>query len=372
MELSSSEGGPLGGAYELALRDRHAALCARFVEFAGWEMPLQYSGIVAEHLAVRERVGLFDVSHLGRVELRGAEAGELLRSVTTYDVTAMPPGSAHYSLCCNDEGGIEDDIMVYRLVEDRWLVVHNAANAEAGLERLESAAPHLARDINGETVMLAVQGPKALALGGAFFGKVVAGLARHDCVSLTWQGDELLITRTGYTGEDGIELVAPRELAGRLWQGLIQVGLLPVGIGARDTLRLEAALPLHGSDIGPSTNPFEARLGWAVTLEDERPFKGREALAALAVAPPDRRLTCVESEARAVFRRGQTVIDAPGATVGSLTSGAFSPTLGLGIGMAYLPPNLATPGLNVSVVIRDRAVPARVIRRPFYKPDSAT
>ena len=262
--------------------------------------------------------------------------------------------------------------MVYRLVADRWLVVHNAANAAAGLERLESAAPHLARDINSETVMLAVQGPKALALGGAFFGKVVAELARHDCASLTWQGDELLIARTGYTGEDGIELVAPRELAGRLWEGLIQVGLLPVGIGARDTLRLEAALPLHGSDIGPSTNPFEARLGWAVTLEDERPFKGREALAALAAAPPDRRLTCVESEARAVFRRGQTVIDAPGATVGSLTSGAFSPTLRLGIGMAYLPPNLATPGLNVSVVIRDRAVPARVIRRPFYKPDSAT
>lgn len=351
------------------LHDLHAELGARFTSFAGWEMPLQYAnGTVSECRAVRERAGVFDVSHLARVRLRGSDAGPALRSVTTYDVTALKPGRAHYSLYCNDDGGIEDDVFVYRLPDKRWLVVHNAANAAPDFARLEAVSGSDPDDVTASTVMLAVQGPGALETLEGIFAAPLAGTRRNACLELDWAGARALFARTGYTGEDGGECVLAPEPGARLLRALIERGVDPAGLAARDTLRLEAALPLHGNDIGPDTNPFEAGLGFAVSLEDTG-FTGRDALIALAANPPKRQLACVRTEERAVLRAGYELVErnAGGRTLGQLTSGGFSPTLGVGIGMAYLSAALAEPGRELAVRIRSRDVAAAVVRRPFYR-----
>ena len=359
---------PDGGLRRLALHDRHVAAGARFAPFAGWEMPLQYQGIVAEHEAVRRDAGVFDVSHLGRAWVRGAAAAARLRSVTTFGVTRLEPGRAHYSLYCNEQGGIDDDIFVYRVEANRWLVAHNAANAEADYARLAGAAGELAEEATGETVMLAVQGPRAPEVLSSLFGAPYALMRRHDCAEIEWEGTTVLVARTGYTGEDGGECVVPAEHAGRLWDACLARGVTPVGLGARDTLRLEAALPLHGNDIDASTNPFEAGLGFAVTLEDGAPFIGRDALARLADEQPPRRLTCLRATERgAVFRHGFPVLDERGQQASVLASGAYSPSLRVAIGMAYLPATSASPGTRLAVDIRGRAVAAEVVRRPFYR-----
>lgn len=357
-----------GPLRRLPLHDRHVALGARLAPFAGWEMPLQYESVLDEHHAVRERAGVFDVSHMGRVVLDGPDVGARLRGVTTFDVRRLVPGEAHYSLYCTPDGGIADDIFVYRLAEDRWLVVQNAANAAAGFSRLDAALPQ-ARDVTRETVMLAVQGPHAMALlaGVLDAGDTLDGVAARHCVEVRWHGVEVLLARTGYTGEDGMECILPAEAGGGLWDALVEAGVRPAGLAARDTLRLEAALPLHGHDIDETTNPFEAGLGFAVTLDDEELFMGRGALDALHAAPPARRLACVRLLDRAVPRAEMEVIDADGDAIAALTSGTFSPTLRAGIGMAYLPAALATPGTRLRLRVRERSVPAEVVRRPFYR-----
>ncbi|HEX6031896.1 MAG TPA: glycine cleavage system aminomethyltransferase GcvT [Tepidiformaceae bacterium] len=362
---------PAGALRELALRDRHAALGARFAPFAGWEMPLQYEGIVAEHTAVRTRAGVFDVSHLGRCWVTGPSAGEQLRSITTYNVLRLAPGAAHYSLYCNDSGGIDDDIFIYRLDPERWLIVHNAANAEADFARVLAAAGDAAREVTEETVMLAVQGPEALAILGRVLSPEMLSLAEHDCRELSWRGGTVLAARTGYTGEDGAECIAEPSLAGALWDELITAGVQPVGLGARDTLRLEAALPLHGHDIDATTDPYEAGLGWVVSLKDGADFTGRDALLRLKDRPLDRKLAHLVAKERAVLRAGYPVLDPEsGSTLASLTSGAFGPTVAKGIGMAYLPPERAEPGTPLAVEIRGKHVPVEVVRRPFYKRSS--
>lgn len=354
----------------LPLREEHLAAGARMAPFAGWEMPLQYAGIVAEHEAVRGDAGVFDVSHMGRVMLDGPGAGERLRAITTFDVTSLAPGEAHYSLYCTPSGGIADDVFVYRLALERWLIVHNAANAEADYARVAEAIPD-AFDVTEGTVMLAVQGPRALerlrdALGAA--GRSLDALEPRHCVEVEWEGGVVLVARTGYTGEDGAECVLSPAWGQRLWTRLVTGGVAPAGLGARDTLRLEAALPLHGHDISEETNPFEAGLGWVVTLDDGAPFTGRDALERLRAAGPARRLACLRLLERGVPRDGYAVLDgASGDEVGVLTSGTFSPTLRTGIGMAYLPPRLAKPGTRLAVQVRDRALAAEVVRRPFYR-----
>ena len=367
----------------LALRERHAALGARFAPFAGWAMPVQYGGILEEHEAVRTRVGVFDVSHLGRAWVRGEGAGGAIRSVSTYDVTQLEPGRARYSLYCTEAGGIADDIFIYRLEPERWLVVHNAANAAADFSRLagarlavakSGARPGAVEEVTQETVMLAVQGPQAMETLGTVLGAEVLGMAVHDCRELAWGGGAVIFARTGYTGEDGGECVTDRERAGPLWDALTAAGAAPAGLGARDTLRLEAALPLHGHDIDESTHPYEAGLGWAVTLQDEAPFTGREALARIKESPGERRLAHLRARERGVPRAGYAVHNAAGvegAAVSRLTSGAYSPTLRLGIGMAYLPVALAEPGTRLSVNVRGRALPMEVVRRPFYQREEA-
>ena len=353
---------------QLALRGRHLARGARFAPFAGWEMPLQYEGIVSEHRAVRERVGLFDVSHLARVWLRGPEAAERLRSVTTYDVTSLPEGAAHYSLYCNAAGGIEDDVFIYHLPDQRWLVIHNAANAERDLERLRAVAGQDAADVTAETMLLAVQGPQAIGLLSRVLGESVTTLQPRGCVELAWRDTRILVARTGYTGEDGGECIIGIEHAEALWDALLAGGATPAGLGARDTLRLEAALPLHGNDIDPTTHPYEAGLGFAVSLDDGAPFTGREALVKAKSRPRTRRLAHLSARARGVLRRGYEVRE-PGADVSlsQLTSGGHSPSLRLGIGMAYLPATLAKPGVMLEVDVRGRALPVEVVRRPFYR-----
>ena len=355
-----------GGLRKLALRERHEAAGARFAPFAGWEMPLQYQGTVREHEAVRERVGLFDVSHLGRVWLQGPRAAALLRSVTTFDVTTLEAGKAHYSLYCNTAGGIDDDVFVYRLGGERWLIVHNAANAAADFERLRSVADDAA-EVTGDTVMLAVQGPDAIGLLGNVLAGGIAELAPRDCVELEWNGVPVLFARTGYTGEDGGECIVDAGAAGALWDALTGGGATPAGLGARDTLRLEAALPLHGNDIDATTEPYEAGLGFAVSLDDGAPFTGREALTGAKARPRTRRLAHLAARARGVPRAGHAVRPPGGETVAHLTSGGFSPTLGLGIGMAYLPAELASPGAALEVDVRGRTLPVEVVRRPFYR-----
>ncbi|MCC6237535.1 MAG: glycine cleavage system aminomethyltransferase GcvT [Dehalococcoidia bacterium] len=353
---------------QLTLRDRHIALGARIAPFAGWEMPLQYEGVLEEHHAVRERAGMFDVSHMGRVRLEGARAGELLRSVTTFDVRRLEVGEAHYSLYCTEDGGIADDVFVYRLGEARWLVVQNAANAEAGTARLRAAMPSV-DDVTVATVMLAVQGPEAMAALERVFGTDgrLAAVAPRRCLETAWRGETALLARTGYTGEDGMECIVPAAAGGALWDALLAAGVRPAGLAARDTLRLEAALPLHGHEIDETTTPFEAGLGFAVTLEDGAPFTGRAALERLHAQEQARKLACIRLSDRGVPRAGMAVLDATGATVSTLTSGTFSPTLRAGIGMAYLPVALATAGTPVQVQVRDRATAAEVVRRPFYR-----
>ena len=353
---------------QLTLRERHLALGARFAPFAGWEMPLQYEGIVAEHHAVRERVGVFDVSHLARAWVQGPQAAELLRSVTTFDVTTLPEGKAHYSLYCNEAGGIEDDIFIYHLPEDRWLVIHNAANADQDFERLRAVAGGAASEVTAETVLLAVQGPEAIALLGSVLGEEISALEARDCAEFEWQGTTVLFARTGYTGEDGGECIVGAEHAAALWDACISGGATPAGLGARDTLRLEAALPLHGSDIDKTTNPYEAGLGFAVSLDDGVPFIGREALAEAKARPRTRCLAHLAARARGVIRAGFEVREAGGAEpVARLTSGGYSPSLRIGIGMAYLPVGMAKRGAMLEVDVRGRALPVEVVRRPFYR-----
>ena len=357
-----------GALTHLILHERHQALGARFAPFAGWEMPLQYEGIVAEHHAVRDHVGVFDVSHLARAWVQSPQAAELLRSVTTFDVTALPVGQAHYSLYCNEAGGIEDDVFIYHLPDERWLVIHNAANAEQDFERLREVAGDMASEVTAETVMLAIQGPRAIALLGKVLGEGVAALEPRDCAELDWQGSPVLVARTGYTGEDGGECIVGAEHAEALWDAFVAGGATPAGLGARDTLRLEAALPLHGNDIDQTTHPYEAGLGFAVSLDDGADFTGREALVKAQARPRTRRLAHLAARERGVIRAGYEVRE-PGSeeVVARLTSGGHSPSLRIGIGMAYLPVQLAKRGTMLEVDVRGRTLPVEVVRRPFYR-----
>ena len=353
----------------LALRDQHARLGARFAPFAGWAMPIQYRGIIEEHEAVRTQAGVFDVSHLGRVWVTGPEAGRQIRSITTYDVLSLEAGSAHYSLYCTEAGGIADDVFIYHVDGERWLIVHNAANAAADYARVRAVAGSAATEATRTTVMLAVQGPRAMDALRQVLGPALGDVALHRCLEVPWQSGRVLFARTGYTGEDGGECISDPATARALWEALLDAGVRATGLGARDTLRLEAALPLHGHDIDETTTPYEAGLGWAVSLQDGEPFSGRDALARLKGAPRTRKLSHLRALERGVPRTGYAVhdpADADGEPVATLTSGAHSPTLRMGIGMAYLPATLAKAGTPLTVDVRGRSLPMQVVPRPFY------
>lgn len=354
------------------LFDWHVAHQGRMVDFAGWEMPVQYGSIVDEHQAVRSRCGLFDVSHMGRLRFEGAQAAVLLDGLLTRRVLGMAPGKVRYSLLTNTEGGILDDVLVYHLErptgETYYQLVVNASNRAKIVDWI---TPHLAAisgvlmtDMTEATAMIAVQGPEALRLTQPLVAADLTRLSYYSAVATTIGDAEGLASRTGYTGEDGCELIVPASLAATVWEQLISAGARAVGLGARDTLRLEAAMPLYGHELSESIDPYVAGLGFAVNLE-QRVFAGREALARLAVATPTRRRVGLAMAGRRVPREHYGVY-AGEELVGHVTSGTFSPTLQQPIAMAYVVASHAVEGASLQVDIRGQRESARVVPLPFY------
>jgi aminomethyltransferase len=359
-----------GTLLQTALHDEHKRLGARMVPFAGYEMPVQYTGVIEEHNAVRQRAGMFDVSHMGRFQVHGASAGRLLRHISTWDMTRLRPGEGHYSAACREDGGILDDIYVFCLSPERWLVVVNASNAPKMKAWFEE---HIGKwdarlvDRHASTAMIAVQGPEALGRLRVLVGDdFVSSLKPRRCGETEWRGQTLFASRTGYTGEDGLELVINAEAGPQLWRALLDAGVTPAGLGARDTLRLEAALLLYGNDMDEETNPWEVGLDWVVTLDDGADFVGRNSLVGAKERGITRELVCLKTEDRGIMR-GHYDIFRQDKRVGTITSGGYSPTLGVSIGMGLVPPDLAGEGTDLSVDVRGKPLPVRVVQRPFYK-----
>jgi aminomethyltransferase len=351
------------------LLEEHRARGAKLAPFAGWRLPVQFEGTLAEHDAVRSEVGAFDVSHLGTVWIVGPDAAAVVADSFTNDPWRLEDGASQYTLCCTDEGGIVDDLIVARLAVDRFLAVPNAANRDAVLSVLERAADGRSAEVGDETVdwaVIAVQGPRALDLAGAL-DLEVSGLDFTQVAMQSRHGEQLLVSRTGYTGEPGVELFVPAASAGRLWDEVLDAGATPCGLGARDTLRLEMGYPLHGNDLDTDVSPFEARLGWTVRLEREGRPPGAAALAAARERGPERRLWGLRGTGRRAPRTGMRVLD-DGAEVGVVTSGSFSPTLGVGIGMALVATTIE-PGHRVVVDVRGREEAFEVVRPPFVDRD---
>ncbi|MHB8397461.1 MAG: glycine cleavage system aminomethyltransferase GcvT [Candidatus Limnocylindrales bacterium] len=355
------------------LADRHAALGAKIIEFSGWLMPLQYRGILEEHRAVRERAGLFDLSHMGELFVEGPQAGAALAAALVSDPLRLAVGRAHYSMICADDGGILDDLIVYRLAEERFLVVANAGNAQfvsdALAERLEGYRAVL-DDRSLAMALCAVQGPLASAILQPLTDVDLAGLRYYAIAEGEVAGIPALVARTGYTGEDGFEIFVDSARGGTVWDALFAagepLGALPVGLGARDTLRLEAGMPLYGNDLDRSTNPYEANLGRVVRLDKAGDFSGRAALDRIARDGPARLLVGLAVRGRGIARHGHPVF-AGDRRSGIVTSGTQSPTLGLPIAMAYVAPSDAGAGTMLGVEIRERAVEAEVVPLPFYR-----
>jgi len=355
------------------LLDRHEALGARIVEFAGWLMPIQYAGILEEHRAVRAAAGLFDLSHMGELVVEGPDAGAALAAALTTDPPALAVGRAHYSMICAPDGGILDDLIVYRLAEDRFMVVANASNAavvsDALAERIEGHRAVL-DDRSLATGLVAVQGPRALDIVGSLTGMDLAGIRYYGIAEGVVAGVPAQVARTGYTGEDGFELFVDVDRVGALWDALLDAGRphgqVPVGLGARDTLRLEAGMPLYGNELDRATNPYEAGLGRVVKLTKAGDFTGRAALEAVARDGIARRLVGLVLRERGIARHGYPVLDADGRT-GVVTSGTMSPTLGTAIAMAYVAPAHAEPATMLAVEVRGAPVAAEVVPLPFYR-----
>jgi aminomethyltransferase len=354
------------------LHDRHAYAGAKFAEFGGWTMPLQFTGIVAEHTAVRERVGIFDVSHLGKALVRGVGARAFVNSCLTNDLGRIYPGKAQYTMCCDDTtGGVVDDLIVYLRTDDELLLVPNASNTAEVARRLADAAPRQleVQNVHREYGVFAIQGPasdKVLdALG-------LPALAEYmSFTDVAWRGTEVTVCRSGYTGERGYELIVPSNAAVEFWDATLVAGaphgIARAGLGARDTLRTEMGYPLHGQDLTMEITPVQGRTGWAVGWEKPA-FWGRDVLVAERESGPRRRLRGILATGRGIPRPGMEVL-VDGAAAGTVTSGTFSPTLKKGIGLALLPPNV-TDGATVAVDVRGRSEPFEVVKPPFVKPST--
>ena len=338
------------------LYDRHVALGARMVPFAGWEMPVQYEGVISEHKAVRTDSGVFDVSHMGEIEIEGPTARDLLQATLSNDVDRLDAGDAQYTLVTNEGGGIVDDVILYRLDGHRFVIVANASNASAVLDWLKERELRGSdvRDVSDEYALLAVQGPRALER---------LGLERAK--PFTWAmgevaGVEVMVNRTGYTGEEGVELACMADEAGRLWDAIVERGVVPCGLGARDTLRLEVCYPLHGNDIGPEWDAISSGLAWACALDTD--FTGAARLREIKEQGPAEKLVPFVMTEKAIPRQGMTVVGG-----GQVTSGTMSPMLEVGIGMAYVPAAVATPGSHLVIDVRGKERRGVVEKKPLYK-----
>lgn len=352
------------------LYDRHAALGARLVPFSGWEMPVQYAGILAEHHAVRSGAGLFDVSHMGRVEVLGPDAVAFVNHLTVNDVERLKPYRSQYTLACREDGGVIDDFLVYRM-PDRILIVPNAGNREKDLDWFRANAGPFnveIRDLSDETMLIALQGPDSEAILNPVTEADLETLRFQGFVETRINGIEARVFRTGYTGEDGFEIWYPAEQAAPLWDLLLESGasrgLAPCGLGARDTLRLEAGLALYGHEIDESINPIEAGLGWTVKLKKPG-FIGRDALVRTRREGLRRKLVGLKLLERGIPRQGYEILH-DRSPVGRVVSGAISPTLGYGIGTGFVPVDLAEPGTGLGIAIRGKCVAAEVVKLPFY------
>jgi glycine cleavage system T protein (aminomethyltransferase) len=350
----------------------HREAGARLVPFAGWEMPVQYTGVIDEHIAVRTRAGLFDVSHMGEVAVTGREALKFLQHVTSNDVSRLAPKRIQYSALMTPKGTFVDDLLVYKMDEDDYLLVVNAGNTPKDVGWLQGRARDFdvrVNDVSRAWCQLALQGPSALAIAASLTSLDLASMKYYTFDRGEFAGVACLVSRTGYTGEDGFEIYGPWEAAERLWNAVLGAGAahgcIPAGLGARDTLRLEAKMALYGNDIDDTTTVLEADLGWIVKLE-KGDFLGRDVLARQKSEGLTRKLVGFETEGRAVARHGHVATER-GRPVGAVTSGSFSPSLKKNIGLAYLPVALAVPGARFEVDIRGRGEPAVVVPTPFYK-----
>ncbi len=353
-----------------ALHAVHQSLGARFTEFGGWEMPVRYGSIIDEHRAVREAAGLFDLSHMGELHVSGPGAAAGLAAALVNDPGRLAVGRAGYSLLCTPDGGVIDDLIVYRLADEAFLVVPNASNREVVAAELRTRLDGHAAALDDQTMrtsLVAVQGPAAAGVLARLTDADLPGLRNYAATRATVAGTPVLLARTGYTGEDGFELFSAWDDGPALWAALVDAGaaagLVACGLGARDTLRLEAGMPLYGNELDRATTPYEAGLGWAVQLEHD--FVGRDALAA---AVPRKRLVGLVLRGRGIARHGYHVARAGEAEpVGVVTSGSQSPTLGLAVAMAYVRPDDAATGTMLDIIVRDVAVAAEVVRLPFYR-----
>jgi glycine cleavage system T protein (aminomethyltransferase) len=337
------------------LYGRHVALGARLVPFAGWEMPVQYEGVIPEHRAVRTDAGAFDVSHMGEVLVEGPRARQFLQGVLSNDVDRLEPGLAQYTLLTNEHGGIVDDLIVYELAPGRYLLIVNAANREPDLAWLHDRETDGAevRDVSDDYALIAVQGPRSFER-----------LGLPEAPAFTFAdgevgGVECVVNRTGYTGEVGVELLVAAADAVRLWDEVLARGVVPCGLGARDTLRLEVCYPLHGNDISPETDAISAGLGWVCALDTD--FTGAEELRRIKDAGPERRLAAFVMEESGIPRQGMPIVEG-----GEVTSGSHSPMLERGIGLGYVPAALAQPRTELTIDVRGRQCRARVHKKPIY------
>jgi aminomethyltransferase len=342
------------------LYDRHVAASARLIPFAGWEMPVQYTGIREEHIAVRTGAGVFDVSHMGQIETSGPGAAALLQRLLSNDVDALPVGGSQYGVLCREDGGILDDLLTYRLGPEHWLTVTNAANHEKDLAWVRRHADGGAEltDARDDYAMLAVQGPGAREAVQAMADAPLP--QRHAVARRTLAGHSALVCGTGYTGEDGVEVLCAPDDVVALWDQLLRRSVVPAGLGARDTLRLEACLPLYGNDLSEDRGPIEAGLGWC--CKEDTGFIGSEAVRAVREAGPAERLRPFRLTGPGIPRPGNPVVGG-----GVVTSGTLSPCLEAGVGMAYLPAERAGTGTEIEIDVRGKTRGAVVADRPLYR-----
>jgi glycine cleavage system T protein (aminomethyltransferase) len=343
------------------LHHRHQQAGARLVPFAGWEMPVQYEGIKEEHQTVRSRAGVFDVSHMGEVEASGPQALAFLQRVFSNDVAKVPLGGAQYSVLCRDDGGVLDDLFTYRLGEDRYLTVTNASNHERDFEWMREQSEGFeveVADRHADYAMLALQGPRARAIAETLAAAPLP--ARMTCVEMDIAGVPALVAGTGYTGEDGLELLLPPDGATAVWDALTDAGAAPVGLGARDTLRLEVCFHLYGNELSEERDPITSGLGWC--CKEETGFIGAETVARVRAEGPAEKLVAFKLLAGGIARGGNPIVGG-----GEVTSGTMSPSLGIGAGMAYVPADRAEPGTEIEIDVRGRIRPAEIVTKPLYR-----
>ncbi|AFY55966.1 glycine cleavage system T protein [Rivularia sp. PCC 7116] len=352
-------------------------LKARLTSFGGWEMPVQFSGISKEHEAVRSNAGMFDISHMGKFTLQGKNLVSQLQRLVPSDLSRLQPNQAQYSVLLNSEGGIIDDIIFYYQGEDntglqKGIIIVNAATTAKDkawlLEHLDTGEIEF-QDLSTQKVLLAVQGPKATEILQQFVEEDLTSVKAYGHLDATVLGKSAFLARTGYTGEDGFEVMVEPSVGIELWQKLIEAGVVPCGLGARDTLRLEAAMALYGQDIDDTTTPLEANLGWLVHLDTKGDFIGREVLERQKADGVQRKLVRLQMQGRNIARHGYPLLSA-GKKVGEITSGTLSPTLGYPIALAYVPADLAKVDNQLEVEIRGKTYPTTVVKRPFYKSTS--